>query len=159
MGLLREPLFFELEKHMTEQELIKAKRPELLDQIELLGLDAPEKASLDELRKMVADALGIAFEARKKATVADVDASSEERVWIRIEKSKEDKHPVPIGVNGEFIAVERGVWVHVKRAYVEVLREAVQKIIDPETKEITEVQSYPFQVSLTKPTQQAYNFN
>lgn len=140
---------------MTEQELLKATKVQLMEVAQSMGLDVKERDRVDTVRELVAGALGIVIESKPAESKREDEQS---KVWLKIDKSKEDKHPVPIGVNGEFIAVERGQWVEVKREYVEVLRNALQKIIDPATGEITEVPAYPHQISPTKPSVSAHNF-
>lgn len=144
---------------MTEQELLKATKVQLMEVAQSMGLDVKARDSVDTVRELVAGALGIVIESKPQpAESKEGEQSKQSKVWLKIDKSKEDKHPVPIGVNGKFIAVERGQWVEVKREYVEVLRNALQKIIDPATGEITEVPAYPHQISQTKPSVSAHNF-
>lgn len=134
---------------MTEQDILKATRDELKEQAAILGLEVKERAKLDELQQIVADALGVTLPDRKadKKPVA----TGEDRVWLKIEKNQLDKLPVPIAVNGKTILVERGKWVHVKREYVQCLENAVSYEIDTETKEHIAVPSFPFQWAETKP--------
>lgn len=147
---------------MSEFDIESATRNELMAQADTLGLEYSGRASKGELQKIVADALGIAFEAEAdlpKAHVGKTAPGKPKKVWLKIDKSRDDKHPVQIGVNGVLITIDRGHWVHVGVEYAEVLANAITKIINPETKEIEEIYSYPFQVSQDKPKESVYNFN
>lgn len=147
---------------MSEFDIQSATRTELMAQADTLGLDYSARASKAEMQKLVADALGIAFESEDEAPAAKVEklaAGKPKKVWVKIDKSRDDKHPVQIGVNGVLITIDRGHWVHVGVEYAEVLANAITKIVNPETKEIEEIYSYPFQVSQDKPKESVYNFN
>lgn len=135
---------------MTEQEIIGASKAELKEQAELLGLEFDGRAGIADLRKKVADALGITLPS-VEVEVKPSSKTGEDRIWLKIDKSETDKLPVPIVVNGYTIVVKRGVWVHVKREFVKVLQNAVSIQVDGETGEMREMHSYPFQFSEAKP--------
>lgn len=143
---------------MSDFDIHSATRPELMAQADTLGLDYSNRASKGDLQKLVADALGIAFEVESDDPKPAKAEAKPAKVWLMINKSKDDKHPVPIGVNGVIHLVERGEWVYIDTAYVEVLANAITKVVNPESKDIDEVQSYPYQISLTKPSKNTYNF-
>lgn len=144
---------------MTEQEILKATIEELREQAELLGVDFDKTDTIEVLQQSVAAALGVTLAEKKKPSRKVAKDVKEDRVWLKIEKNKDDRQPVPIGVNGVFNLVERGKWVHIKREYLHVLQNAISYDIDPESGEAVGVASYPFQWQEQKPVENSFNFN
>lgn len=55
------------------------------------------------------------------------EPSMEDYVEIMIPRSEKNPGPVPIGVNGEYVLVQRGIFVKVKRKFAEALKLSFQQ--------------------------------
>lgn len=53
--------------------------------------------------------------------------SMEDYVEIMVPRSEKNPGPVPIGVNGEYVLVQRGIFVKVKRKFAEALKLSFQQ--------------------------------
>jgi len=73
-------------------------------------------------------------------------AQDKKTVVINIPKTEREHRPVAVGLNGTMYTVPRGVDVRVPVGVVNVLRDAVETRVDPETMERRPVPSYPFNI-------------
>lgn len=55
------------------------------------------------------------------------EPSMEDYVEIMVPRSEKNPGPVPIGVNGEYVLVQRGIFVKVKRKFAEALKLSFQQ--------------------------------
>ena len=99
---------------------------------------------LEEARKVAGDIhLDDAEKAAKKAALVENKARMEELVDVKLFKDNgKYKDPVFVGVNGETIAIERGVLVKVKRKFAEVLEASDKQ--DYQTSKMIEAKSDEF---------------
>ena len=115
-------------------------------------VQAQIQAMLDEARKeaqrIVAEAQGIneKADAEREAQKAADLARGEELVEVKLFKDNNKyKDPVFVGVNGDTVAIERGVRVKVKRKFAEVLDNSDRQ--DYETSTLIEKKSDEFKRS------------
>jgi len=120
-------------------------REELADMAQTLGLDYPEKIGTDNLRKKINAALGDESVPLSKSAPVVTGNAKERQFEIIISTHEQDKQPVQGGVNGRSFVIKRGEKVIVSESIVGVLASAVQRHYDSEMN-MTEVQSYPFQI-------------
>jgi hypothetical protein len=120
-------------------------REELADMAQTLGLDYPEKIGTENLRKKINAALGDEAVPLSKSAPVVTGNAKERQFEIIISTHEQDKQPVQGGVNGRSFVIKRGEKVIVSKSIVGVLESAVQRHYDSEMN-MTEVQSYPFQI-------------
>jgi hypothetical protein len=114
---------------------------DLKAQADVLGVEYANNIGADALRKKIVAVLGDEEEITKPTVLAK---STTKMVTINIARSKEDKQPVPVGLNGKVYRMKRGEDVTVPAGVVDILRNAIQVFRDPDTGEDHEVEAYPF---------------
>jgi len=133
---------------VTEFDIHTAKPAEIKKQLEANGVKYDPKANGDVLRRQLMRILGIPVPAivEKDSEMQNVRKGEKKRIKILIHKTKEDKQPVPVAINGFTWLIKRGHEVAVPIEVIEALRHAIRTELDEETMEYIEVPSYPFQV-------------
>lgn len=123
-----------------EQEELELKIAEMLEkaQKEAQRIIDEAKAAAEETKQAKADAIS--------AERAEDMARGEELVEVKLFKDNDKyKEPVFVGVNGETVAIERGVRVKIKRKFAEVLDNSDKQ--DYETAKLIERKSDEFSKS------------
>lgn len=123
-----------------DQEELELKIAEMLEkaQKEAQRIIDEAKAAAEETKQAKADAIS--------AERAEDIARGEELVEVKLFKDNDKyKEPVFVGVNGETVAIERGVRVKIKRKFAEVLDNSDKQ--DYETAKLIERKSDEFSKS------------
>lgn len=131
---------------MSELNIDTLTSAELKDQAKVLGIPLTGNPKDETIRERIREALGEPAKANETQAQPIAAEASEKLVKIMIQESESDQQPVAIGLNGRIIRIQRGKEVDVPAGYVEILRNAKQKVRDTKTNEDREVLSYPFQV-------------
>lgn len=123
-----------------DQEELELKIAEMLEkaQKEAQRIIDEAKAAAEETKQAKADAIS--------AERAEDIARGDELVEVKLFKDNDKyKEPVFVGVNGETVAIERGVRVKIKRKFAEVLDNSDKQ--DYETAKLIERKSDEFSKS------------
>ena len=121
---------------MTKNELVNLIKEEF-------GMEVPARRTKEEILGLLVELRG---EAPGSTEATDESTPADDRAEIMLPKSKKNKQPLYVGVNGKGYTIPRGVKVKIPRSVLGVLENAVETVFDPETMESREVPAHPFQV-------------
>lgn len=125
---------------MNDIDLNTLSFDELKQQADVLDVKYSGNIGEEGLRKRIREALGEEVEAKPKAP------TGKKTVFVTIAKDKDNKQPVPLGLNGKIIRIRRGERVEIPEAFLAVLQNAVRQEKDPESGELIETPAYPYSV-------------